>query len=625
MNKTTPLIIARLVFSSLFIYLASSAQARWAEPADAEAAVNFERVRIHVKKSGASTVEVERQVEILKDSARTSYGLDRLTLQSSSTFELVSAKTINGDRATPVEKHDVEIKPLASSGPGFDRQKQVTIAFPEVSVGSKLYMKYRRTISQPEIPGLYNLHRPLGWNEYVQAWELTIDSEKPLSHEIHDPGSYIKVEKKKNARRLHLQLTKPLLRWIMEEDGARMDPLALVWVGITTAADWSEIPKPTIASYDSTMAAALPAKFEKILAKARTLKDDLEIINLVTSELSETIRYVGDWRLVRGACHPRPLAKIAETGYGDCKDFTVSAGSLLKRLGFEVYAAWVARGRDWIISPLKLAAPYFNHAILFARKNGRDFWIDPTNTTSFAQGIYSDIANRPALVLTPGASELKWIPPQAPENGGIDFRFHLALDKNDVLEARGEFALRGHAAVSMTGAELSSTKKNIDYRFLRWLTDTSQVQSWEVGAYDLKSRIVKDIASSVNYKERWRPILTSAGLGYLVPPTPYLGMFRVRLDDRVSSLRLEDPVLWRREYHFTGRDLVFDKDADCDGQSPWADYSRALKREKNAAVLVDTVKLKVASVPAADLRKPEFADFQSKILRCMQEAVIVFR
>lgn len=624
MSKTTPL-LTRLLLSCIFVYCAGPAYARWAEPADAEAAVNFENVHIHVKKSGASTVEVERQVEILKDSARTSYGLDRFTLQSSSTFKLVNAKTINGARVIPVAKRDVEIKPLASSGPGFDRQKQVTIAFPDVSVGSKLYLKYRRTVSQPEIPGLYYLHRPLGWNEYLQAWNLTVDSEAPLTYEIHDPGTYLKVDGANGDKHLRMGLTKPILRWIMEEEGAHMDPRAVAWIGFTTASQWSELPKPTIAVYDSTMAAALPEKFEKILVKAQALKDDLEIINLVTSELAETIRYVGDWRLVRGACHPRPLAKITETGYGDCKDFTVSAGSILKRLGFEVHAAWVARGRDWINSPLKLAAPYFNHAILFARKNGREFWIDPTNTTSFAQGIYSDIANRPALVLTSGASELKWIPPQQPENGGIDFHFHIALDQNDVLDAHGDFALRGHAAVSMTGAEISSTRKNIDYRLLHWITDTSQVQSWEIGSYDLKSRIVKDIASTINYKERWHPILTSAGLGYLVPPTPYHGLFRVRLGDRVSALRLEDPVVWRREYRFTGRDLVFDKEANCEGASPWADYSRTLKRENKEAVLIDTVKLKTASVPASDLHTPEFSDFQAKFLRCLQEAVIVFK
>jgi len=609
--------------------LATSSQARWAEPSDASMTVNFETAHIKVKKDGTYVLELERQVEILKESARTEQGLQRITLQDSSTFELIEAKTINGKKNFPVHKHDVEFKPLASSGPGFDRQKQVTIAFPEVSVGSKLFLKYRKRAPQVEIPGLFHRHFPLGWNEYLQKWTLKIESEVPLYHEIYDPGPADKkfIKTRVTEKSVTFTLSEPIYRSIWEEEGGTMDPLAVIWIGVTTAKSWSEIPQATIHAYESTMASPLPEKFKSILARAKEQTNDIVQINTVTSLLAETVRYVGDWRLVRGAFHPRPLEKIASTGFGDCKDFSVSAGSILKALGFEVHAAWVARGKDWVISPLKIAAPNFNHAILLARKNGRDFWLDPTNTTSFAQGTYSDIADHPSVVLIPdGRSELLKVPQLKAENGTIDTRIKLVFNGADVVNAQGEFSLLGHAAVSMTAAELSSTKKTLDYTFVRWLVNTANLESWDVGDYNLKSRIVQDITSNFKYQEQWRPITTTAGPGYLVPISFYANLLRVRIGSgRVSSLKLEDPVTWRREYRFNGRGVVFAKDIACLGSSPWADFNRELKQNDKDALLIDTITLKVPVIPNAELRTEEFSKFQASIIDCMQEAVIVFK
>ena len=64
------------------------------------------------------------------------------------------------------------------------------------------------------------------------------------------------------------------------------------------------------------------------MRRAREKKTDVEQLNAVTSGVAESIRYVGDWRLVKGAFNPRPLATIARSGYGDCKDFTVTAGAI---------------------------------------------------------------------------------------------------------------------------------------------------------------------------------------------------------------------------------------------------------------------------------------------------------
>jgi Domain of Unknown Function with PDB structure (DUF3857) len=599
--------------------------ARWAERTDVGSVVNFERSEIHVKRNGTFTVIYERQVEILKESARMAHGLERFNIQSKSTIEILDAHTINGKKSIAVPKRDIEIKPLASSGPGFDRQKQVSIAFPEVNIGSKLYLKYKKTLTEPQVPGYYSHYASVGVTSFLEQWDLRIQSEVPLYFETHDPQNQIGSESSEKS--VHLWLKSPAHRWPIEEESSWLNPQSVIWVGITTAKDWQSFPRPTIDAYDKVMASALPTTFDKIRTEAALLQTPVEQINYVTSHLAELVRYVGDWRPVRGAFHPRSLKQITDSGYGDCKDFTVSTGSILKSLGYEVHAAWVSRGKPAFVAPLKISALLINHAILYAVKDGHEFWIDPTNTSSFAQGIYSDIADRPALVLKPNASEMKWIPAQKADDGAIALNLNLGFpeEQSAVIEARGKFALRGHAAVNMTAAELSSSKKSIDYQFIQWITEPANLQSWEVGNYELKSRIVKDLATDIKYKEVWRPVPTTAGKGYVVPTVPHTHAFRIRLDDRVSDLRLEDPNTWSRTYRLSGRDVVFNTDIECEKTSPWADFSRKITRDHGDALIVDTIKSKMPIIPVADLKSKEFAAFQSSLLACLQEAVVIFK
>jgi transglutaminase-like putative cysteine protease len=380
-------------------------------------------------------------------------------------------------------------------------------------------------------------------------------------------------------------------------------------------------------AYEDQMAAELPKSLAAIAEKAKGLNNPVDQINSVTSGLADAVRYVGDWRTVKGAYHPRALNTIAESGYGDCKDFTVATGAMLKRLGYEVRAAWVARGKNWVVSPLKLAAPDMNHAILFAKKDGRDFWIDPTNSTSFAQAIYADIANRPAVVLHPEGPRAMQIPAMLPVDGEIQTTLNLDFgDKtSEIVKAQGKISLTGRGILSMTGQELNYAKQNLDYMLIGWITTATNLKSWQVGDYDLKSRTVKDLHTSFEFTEMWRPLVTSAGRGYSMPASPFVNFFRFRRDQRISGVRFDDPIRYRKTYQFRGGQPVVAKAIECRGQSRWATYSRSMKRESSHVLLDDAIELKVPSISAKEIQSDEFAKFQADFLGCMHDAVIVFK
>ncbi len=78
-----------------FTFIPQLSVARWASFQDAAFAVNFESAHTKIKRNGAYTNLYERQVEILKESARTDMGLVRITYnENSGGVKIIKAKTI---------------------------------------------------------------------------------------------------------------------------------------------------------------------------------------------------------------------------------------------------------------------------------------------------------------------------------------------------------------------------------------------------------------------------------------------------------------------------------------------------------------------------------------------------
>lgn len=620
MRKHTFLILS----ASLFLLAPLLVQARWATPEEMAYTVNFEKTTAKIKKNGSYVGTVESQIEILKESARSDQGMTRFGFNGSQgKIKILSARTINGSKTIPVPEGSIEIKPLASSGAGFDSLLQITIAYPEVNIGSKIYLKYEYSIDKPNIPGFFFSVSTPGLREHIQYVEKTFESEVPLYHEVHDPTGAIEVITGKN--KVTFRSKKPLLHAIVEEDNSLFDSQTLTWTGVSTAASYAAFPKETIRKYADTMSATLPAKFSEIVDRVKINATDIEQINYVTSSLADAVRYVGDWRQVEGAFHPHSLAFIAAKGYGDCKDFTVATGAMLKRLGFEVHAAWLSRGTDNIFSPLKIIEAEANHAVLYAKKNGRVYWIDPTNTVSFAQGIFPDIENRPALVLFPdGIQRLKTTAVSA-DDGKLDVKIKLNFSKNGPISGSGELNLHDNTTLEMTGSQLYSDKKSLDYTLIKWATNRNNLLNWEFNDYNLKSRIVAPIKATFVFQEPWVPAQTTAGKGYSFSALNAVSYFNGKSAGRISALNLETPMTFHNEYTFTGLSVELPKEIHCHGNSEWVEYSRRIYKEDGAVIATDMLKLKVKLIPPHVASSKEFGKLQDDLISCMQNAVVIFR
>ncbi len=413
------------------LFCFASAEARWASKDDAAFIRHLDRHEIYVKKDGTFSSEYEFEDEILKDSARRSAGSFRTGYNSNSTeFTVVEAKTINGSTAIPVEKKYIQDKPLASTGKGFDEIRQILIAFPKVDIGSRIRMKYKTETKQVPFEGFFSESVVFGSSHFAKKKVVRIRSELPLIIKKHDPEKYLSISrwKKKGIYHLKIELRRPIYKRIVDEELASIDGSFYPWVDIATTNKWDKMIASVIDQYDAIISKEIPDSYTDLLKEAKKIPNGPKQINYVTSQMAKRIHYMGDWRPINGGHVPRPLATIAETGFGDCKDMSSLLTAILRKLGYTANVAFIYRSWNPIFSPTNLPRILaFNHAVVHAKEGNKSYWLDPTNTVSFANGIFEDIIDRPALIVDKENSRLVKVPAGVAQGSVIEAKTTVTI------------------------------------------------------------------------------------------------------------------------------------------------------------------------------------------------------
>lgn len=605
------------------------AHARWATADEAEFETEFQHARFDVRKDGSFDLEIEERTRILKEGARTSKGIVTLTYNArAESLKVLEAYTLNGKQKTSVDLAMIEDKPLASRPEGFDQTNQVLIAFPDVRVGSSVHLKYREQRREVPFEGFFAQSFTFGWFARELKSTAEIRSELPLVFRKNDPTQALEVRSTREGGRTIVRVVqkKPIQRTPVEEDSAYLDPALVPWVTVSTTDRWTDMARPVLAAHEQILNAALPPVLKKIASEAR-LKPTLEAkLNHVTSRLSEEMRYLGDWRPIRGGHVPRRLDAIVASRFGDCKDLSALTAATLRALGISARMAWIYRS----VSPVgtSYALPLdalFNHAIVHVEADGREFWLDPTNLASFAEGVFEDLIDRPALVLYPDRAELKRTPAAAPEGSRVTLRMTKDLRSDDEVRARAELRLEGRQTLEVTGSALSASPQSIKYALVRAASGGDRLISWKVADFDLTSRIARDLDLRLEYREKAYEMRTSAGRGYLVDPPNPVSQFLVNTEGRVSDLLLVAPYLTRKELRLPGITRVGEENLDCRIDSPWLYVSREVRTESDGITVEDRMTLKTQRVRASELRSPDFLALQDRVRKCFGSVALVYR
>ena len=625
--------------------LPPSALARWASPADAASAFEFWRSFYRVEKDGSYTEETEFKAKILKASAISSFGNYSLTYnEQSETLEILSAKTIHQGKEYPVDLKLIEDKPLASSHGGFDQIRQVLIAFPHVQTGSYVYLRYRCHKKIPPYQNFFSYFMSSN-SLFVKKFKVVIESARPLFYKVNNPGRFLKTSyytkgKGKAGKRyvFHVSLRRPVFKAIVNEKYSLPDPDLFPYVEAATAKKWSEMTGDMAGKYEKIIKEPLPKIYREILKAAKKIKTGEEDqVDLIISSLIEKIRYLRDWRAVSGGYIPRPLAKIAETGFGDCKDMSVSLAAILRRLGFQAHAVLVERGFIRRAKPFHLPNKLaFNHAIVRAEIKGKVFWLDPTNQVTYSRGLFEDVADRPVLILQEPESKMARTPELKSAGAEVYLTQDFYLAKDGSAKVKGEMRFSGRSAAAFAGSSLYKSKKTTDYELIQYTgANTSTLDHWEVKDYDLSSRTVRSFSAKFSYVEQDGGLFnfwTQLGPAFRFPYLANISLFYVRSKDRVSGLFTTHPqryVFISRLKNIKPAGELFNRSLslgklNCRLSSPWADFRREAI-SKDPLIIKDVYEFKKARITARELKGSVFFRLSNGLNRCFNRFLMVYQ
>jgi transglutaminase-like putative cysteine protease len=612
--------------------LSFDAHARWAKPDDVDYSVEYRNFDVWVKSDGTYMEEVEEEITILKDSARISRGMMRLNYNPEvSSLEVLVAETLKEDATKlPVDKSLIEDKPLASSGEGFDQWHQVLVAFPAVDVGSKVHIKYRLKWFQVPAPDFYSDSITFG-TEYQKSVRVKLRSQLPIVVKTNDPENQLKIsrsgrEKGEYPNSLEVQLKKPFLKTVVDEPDPLIDYNSLPYVEFSSSRDWSTVSKSVGAQYESTLNSPLPSKFQKIADAARGIADPIERLNLVTSRLADQVRYLGDWRTLKGKWVPRPLKTIASSQFGDCKDFSASIAAIARNIGMKAEVAWVWRGWNPVRESYELPTTHrFNHAIARIQSGDKVFWIDGTNVASFAQGIPGDISDRPALILSPDQARVERLPTNRPEDFSYSFAQIMDFSKPGGVGVQATFKSQGGDAASWINGNLNTSKDTLDYKIVRSTARTENVSDWKVEGFKIKSRIVGELTAKLRYTEKAQGYQSTAGSAYPIIPPDAINRFLMNVDQRQSDIGLGEPFAYEREMLFTQLNVVGEENLACAIDSPWVTIKREVDRVPSGIRIHDKLQLKKELLTHAEYSKAEFSKLQQKIVSCFRFSSLIYK
>ncbi len=290
----------------------------------------------------------------------------------------------DGRRLSQIDTADVQIlrRETDLERSILDGTKTATILLSDVRVGDVVEHAYSIEGINPAFDGRHFGTFSLQWEQPVRELRLRLvhpDREdlavRPVNIDVKPTSTVHGGMRDLRWRRDNL----PPLG--VENDGPSWhDPYPRIeW---SSFGDWQEVARWADALYRDAEASSpqLRTEIEGIAAQHEGAEARLlAALRFVQRE----VRYTGI-EIGAGSFRPRAPDLVFERRFGDCKDKTLLLAAILRSLGIDAQPALVDVDRI-VESTVQLPHPgYFDHVIVRARIDGKDYWLDPTRPTQVA-------------------------------------------------------------------------------------------------------------------------------------------------------------------------------------------------------------------------------------------------
>jgi transglutaminase-like putative cysteine protease len=366
--------------------------------------------------------------------------------------------------------------------------------------GHELHMTPRNTTQQPEV------RRHGGWIEYV--WRARDVPAREMDDD--EPGWYD---------------PDPLVQWSEYPDWGAIAAWALPLY--RESADQG----PEFKAIVESIAHANARPEDRLLASLRFVQRE--------------VRYLGI-EIGVGSLAPRPPREVLQRRFGDCKDKAVLLVSLLQALGVEARPALVNTRLRRELEHYLPSPGRFDHVVVRARLDGRDYWIDPTRAVQ--KGTLQTLSQADferALVIEEGTRELQHMDAAAVHRREVHSVYDLSGGRGKPVTLQVTTVYHGASAESVRQGLANESRDETQRGFLnfyaRYYPDIATDKPFTVSDDDGGNALT--VTESYRLGDRWEP----AGEDQKFKadfPTPELDDF-LRVPDRTvrsGPLALPYPV-----------------------------------------------------------------------------------
>lgn len=611
------------------LLICPSSFARLATEADAPFQVE-QNLQIEVKADGKFNMLEDCQIKLLNEKGRSALAtLTQNYNADSGTMEILEAKTINDQQVFNVKNSEIETKEIASQHIGFDKINQTMISFPNAIVGSVLSYKIKQNITKPSFKNHFSTQFNFGDGEFSKNANIIIKSEIKLNFLVNDPENSLEVTEesdKKYKTILRITQKKPIYKQLINESGASiLADEKLTWVAVTSFTDFKELGAVITKGFEGQLQAKLPKLYEDIAESAKKFDDPIEQVNYVTSEIASKIRYMGDWKSVEGQLSPRPMAEVEKSQVADCKDYSTATVAILRKIGYKANVAIVMRSSLYQFPNKYNAQPQlFNHAIVrLETKDGKVLWIDPTNFSSMADGIFEDIEDRKSLVLDLQEPRLESIPKANYEFNKLVSLRNSEFINQSLAKINGEAELFGDHAISFTGAQLRTSNQIIKEKIILAVSDELSPPNAQVTFPDLKSRVVKPIRFSYSFNKEHGFIKTNQGLVYSLNIADFDDIYDLTKDNK-GDLYLGTPRSYNRTYELLNVKAANAQKLECSISSPWFKFLRKLESKGKKVIIDEKLIITERFISAEEIATEKFEKLKTELKKNTKSIGLVF-
>jgi len=258
----------------------------------------------------------------------------------------------------------------------YDGSKTLNLVLADVRVGDVLEYSYSLRGRNPVFGTRYYDSFRMGWADPVAFLRLRV---------LHPPGRDIRYK-------VHAGIAQPVRRdqgdqremlWEMADVPGRINEddrpgwhVLYPYIQLSEARNWNEVGRWAHALFQAYAPGGEKLLARSGLAQARKLPAGERILRALRF-VQQQIRYTGI-AIGPGSHQPADPGVVLERRFGDCKDKSLLLVQLLRALDIEADTALVNNYRGMSLDALLPSPLAFNHAIVRARVDGRDYWLDPT-------------------------------------------------------------------------------------------------------------------------------------------------------------------------------------------------------------------------------------------------------